>query len=118
MFELLEGWLRHKSDMVNFEAARAICEMKGVTAAQLTKPISGMKLSSVPLFVNSRFTVLQLFLTTPKPVLKFAATRTLAGLALTHPASVATCNIDLETLIADPNRSVATYAITTLLKVW
>jgi coatomer protein complex subunit gamma len=59
---------------------------------------------------------LQVFLTTPKPVLKFAAARTLAALALTHPASVATCNIDLETLIADPNRSVATYAITTLLK--
>ena len=62
--------------------------------------------------------VLQVFLTTPKPVLKFAAARTLASLALTHPASVATCNIDLETLIADPNRSVATYAITTLLKVY
>ena len=61
--------------------------------------------------------VLQIFLTTPKPVLKFAATRTLAALALTHPTSVATCNIDLETLITDPNRSVATYAITTLLKV-
>jgi coatomer protein complex subunit gamma len=41
MFDLLEGWLRHKSDMVNFEAARAICEMKNVTAAQLTKSISG-----------------------------------------------------------------------------
>jgi len=41
ILELLEGWLRHKSDMVNFEAARAICEMKNVTAAQLTKPING-----------------------------------------------------------------------------
>jgi coatomer protein complex subunit gamma len=61
--------------------------------------------------------VLQLFLSSPKPVLKFAATRTLAALALSHPTSVATCNVDLESLIADPNRSVATYAITTLLKV-
>ena len=61
--------------------------------------------------------VLQLFLSSPKPTLKFAATRTLAGLALIHPASVATCNVDLENLISDPNRSVATYAITTLLKV-
>jgi len=26
--------------------------------------------------------------------------------------------MDLETLIADPNRSIATYAITTLLKVF
>jgi coatomer subunit gamma len=41
MFDLIEGWLRHKSDMVNFEAARAICEMKGVTASQLTRSIAG-----------------------------------------------------------------------------
>ncbi|KAL9716375.1 coatomer subunit gamma [Leucoagaricus gongylophorus] len=100
MFDLLEGWLRHKSDMVNFEASRAICEMKNVNPQQLTKAIA----------------VLQLFLSSPKPVLKFAATRTLATLALSHPSSVATCNVDLENLIADSNRSVATYAITILLK--
>ncbi|KAJ7044941.1 coatomer subunit gamma [Mycena alexandri] len=100
MIDLLEGWLRHKSDMVNFEAARVICEMKNVTAAQLTKSIA----------------VMQLFLSSPKPVLKFAATRTLAALALSHPTSVAVCNVDLESLITDTNRSVATYAITTLLK--
>ena len=41
ILELIEGWLRHKSDMVNLEAARVICEMKGVTAQQLTKPIAG-----------------------------------------------------------------------------
>ena len=105
--------------MVNFEAARAICEMKNITAAQLAKAISGMSLyaCSYLSFSISLALVLQVFLTTPKPVLKFAATRTLATLALTHPSSVATCNMDLETLIADPNRSVATYAITTLLKV-
>ncbi|KAG6846078.1 hypothetical protein H0H87_006442 [Tephrocybe sp. NHM501043] len=100
MLEYIDGWLRHKSDMVNYEAARVICEMKNVSAQQLSKAIS----------------VLQLFLSSPKPVLKFAATRTLAALALTQPASVATCNVDLEALIADPNRSIATYAITTLLK--
>jgi coatomer subunit gamma len=101
MFDLLEGFLRHKSDMVNYEAARAICEMRNVTAAQLTKPIS----------------VLQLFLSASKPLLKFAAIRTLATLAVSHPNSVATCNRDMESLINDSNRSVATYAITTLLKV-
>ncbi|KAJ7805178.1 coatomer subunit gamma [Mycena olivaceomarginata] len=87
MIELLEGWLRHKSDMVNFEAARVICEMKNVTPAQLTKSIGS----------------------SPLP-------RTLASLALSHPTSVAACNVDLENLITDSNRSVATYAITTLLK--
>lgn len=101
MFDLLEGWLRHKSDMVNYEAARAICEMRGVTSSQLTKAVAQ----------------LQLFLSSPKPTLKFAALRTLSALAHSHPSSVATCNVDMENLISDPNRSIATYAITTLLKV-
>ncbi|KAF8323388.1 Coatomer, gamma subunit [Clavulina sp. PMI_390] len=100
MYDLLEGWLRHKSDMVNFEAARAICEMRGVTQAQLFRPVA----------------VLQIFLSSAKPTLKFAAIRTLSGLALAHPQAVATCNLDMENLITDPNRSIATYAITTLLK--
>lgn len=41
MLELLEGWLRHKSDMVNFEAARVICEMKNVSTVQLSRAIGG-----------------------------------------------------------------------------
>lgn len=40
MMDLLEGWLRHKSDMVNFEAARVICEIKNVTPAQLVRPVA------------------------------------------------------------------------------
>jgi hypothetical protein len=35
---------------------------------------------------------------------------------MTNPLAVTNCNIDLENLIADPNRSIATLAITTLLK--
>ncbi|SPO42390.1 probable coatomer gamma-2 subunit [Moesziomyces antarcticus] len=100
MMELLEGWLRHKSDMVNYEAARVICEMKNVSTQDLYRPIA----------------VLQLFLSSPKSTLKFAAIRTLAKLAQTQPAAVQTCNVDMENLITDTNRSIATYAITTLLK--
>lgn len=100
MIELLEGWLRHKSDMVNYEAARVICEMKNVSTQDLYRPIA----------------VLQLFLSSPKSTLKFAAIRTLAKLAQTQPAAVQTCNVDMENLITDTNRSIATYAITTLLK--
>ena len=33
-----------------------------------------------------------------------------------HPAAVTACNLDLENLITDVNRSIATLAITTLLK--
>eukprot|EP00201_Polytomella_parva_P011942 CAMPEP_0175059692 /NCGR_PEP_ID=MMETSP0052_2-20121109/12575_1 /TAXON_ID=51329 ORGANISM="Polytomella parva, Strain SAG 63-3" /NCGR_SAMPLE_ID=MMETSP0052_2 /ASSEMBLY_ACC=CAM_ASM_000194 /LENGTH=891 /DNA_ID=CAMNT_0016325273 /DNA_START=59 /DNA_END=2737 /DNA_ORIENTATION=+ len=92
--------LRHKSEVVIFEAARAICSLKDVTLRELTPAI----------------TVLQLFLSSSKPVMRFAAVRALSRVALTHPTAVANCNIDLESLIGDSNRSVATLAITTLLK--
>ena len=36
--------------------------------------------------------------------------------SMTHPAAVTACNLDLENLITDSNRSIATLAITTLLK--
>lgn len=61
--------------------------------------------------------VLQLFLSSPKPVIKFAAVKTLSKLAQTLPQSVAALNLEMENLITDSNRSIATYAITTLLKV-
>ena len=35
---------------------------------------------------------------------------------MTHPMAVTNCNIDMEALISDSNRSIATLAITTLLK--
>jgi hypothetical protein len=39
-----------------------------------------------------------------------------AQVAMTHPAAVTACNLDLEALISDANRTIATLAITTLLK--
>ena len=100
MREYFESLLRHKSDMVNIEAARALCEMRGITVAELYRPVA----------------VLQLFLASPKTVIKFAAVKTLSKVAQTHPDAVSSCNMDLENLITDPNRSIATYAITALLK--
>ena len=67
--------------------------------------------------VSSLRVVLQLFLSSPKAILKFAAIKTLNKLAMTQPAAVTACNVDMENLITDSNRSIATYAITTLLKV-
>ncbi|XP_030525099.1 coatomer subunit gamma isoform X2 [Rhodamnia argentea] len=99
-FDYLESCLRHKAEMVILEAARAITELNGVTSRELTPAI----------------TVLQLFLSSSKPVLRFAAIRTLNKVAMTHPMAVTNCNIDMESLISDQNRSIATLAITTLLK--
>ena len=36
--------------------------------------------------------------------------------AITRPLAVTNCNVDLESLMSDQNRSIATLAITTLLK--
>lgn len=92
--------LRHCSEMVVFEAAKCICSLKNVSAKDLTPAIL----------------VLQLYLTSHKPVLRFAAVRLLNKVATTQPMAVTTCNIDMESLISDPNRNIATLAITTLLK--
>ena len=61
--------------------------------------------------------MLQLFLSSPKPTMRFAAIRALNKAAMTHAFAVSACNLDMENLITDPNRSISTLAITTLLKV-
>lgn len=100
MMQLLDGWLRHKSEMVNFEAAKAICDMRDVTDAEVSQAVH----------------VLQLFLTSPRAVTKFAALRILHNFATFKPHVVNVCNPDIELLISNSNRSIATFAITTLLK--
>lgn len=86
--------------MVVYEAAHAIVNLKRTTSRELAPAIS----------------VLQVFCGSPKPTLRFAAVRTLNQVAISHPAAVTACNLDLENLITDSNRSIATLAITTLLK--
>eukprot|EP00004_Rigifila_ramosa_P007682 TRINITY_DN1880_c0_g1_i1.p1 TRINITY_DN1880_c0_g1~~TRINITY_DN1880_c0_g1_i1.p1 ORF type:complete len:878 (+),score=230.27 TRINITY_DN1880_c0_g1_i1:347-2635(+) len=100
IFEFLETSLRNRSEIVIYEAARALCSLRSSTVRELTPAI----------------TVLQLLLSSPKATLRFAAVRTLNKVANAHPAAVSACNIDLEHLITDSNRSIATLAITTLLK--
>jgi coatomer protein complex subunit gamma len=101
MMQMLDGWLRHKHEMVNFEAAKAICNMRDVTDTEAAQAIH----------------VLQLFLTTsPRAVTKFAAIRILHSFASIKPQAVHSCNPDIEALIANSNRSIATLAITTLLR--
>jgi coatomer protein complex subunit gamma len=60
-YDFLESCLRNKSEIVIFEAARAIAGLRDVTARELAPAI----------------TVLQLFLSASKPTLRFAAVRTL-----------------------------------------
>jgi coatomer protein complex subunit gamma len=100
MMQMLEAWLRHKHEMVNFEAAKAICEMRDVTDAEATQAVH----------------VMQLFLSSPRTTSRFAAIRILHQFASFKPHVVNSCNQDIEALISNSNRSIATFAITTLLK--
>ncbi|XP_057341774.1 coatomer subunit gamma [Microplitis mediator] len=100
LLDFIEGCLRHKSEMVVYEAAHALVNLGRSGIREIAPAIS----------------VLQLFCGSPKAALRFAAVRTLNKVAMTHPAAVTACNLDLENLITDSNRSIATLAITTLLK--
>jgi len=105
--EFLEGCLRHKSEMVMYEAARALVVLL---------PTSGGGAVLSRRDINAPISVLHMFLSSPKPALRFAAVRTLNRMASSFPAAVAKCNEDLECLIPDANKAIGTMAITTLLK--
>ncbi|CAB4067092.1 COPG [Lepeophtheirus salmonis] len=83
-FDFVESCIRHKNDMVIYEAAHAIANLKRAA----TKDISSC----------------------------YYPVRTLNQVSMAHPGFVTACNLDLEHLITDSNRSIATLAITTLLK--
>lgn len=99
-YSFLESSLKHKSEMVIYEAARGICSLPQAQAQD----------------INPAITVLQMFLSSPKPATRFGAMKILASISNSQPRLVAKCNEDLEALLSDPNRSIATLAITTLLK--
>uniref|UniRef100_A0AC35TLY8 Coatomer subunit gamma n=1 Tax=Rhabditophanes sp. KR3021 TaxID=114890 RepID=A0AC35TLY8_9BILA len=100
MHQFIVQCLHHKNEIVIFEGATAVANLTNVSSSQLASAIS----------------VLQLMCSSQKPTLRFAAVRTLNKLSTAHPEIVSSCNVDLEQLITDPNRSIATLAITTLLK--
>nr|CAB3232871.1 coatomer subunit gamma-2-like [Phallusia mammillata] len=100
LYDFIESCLRNKHELVIYEAASAIVNMQNCTARELAPAVS----------------VLQLFLSSPKPSFRYAGVRTLNKVAMKHPSAVTACNLDLENLITDVNRSIATLAITTLLK--
>ncbi|KAJ2954445.1 hypothetical protein O0L34_g2715 [Tuta absoluta] len=97
--EFIESCLRHKSEIVVYEAARAVIHLRKTTR-ELAQAVS----------------VLQILCGSSKATQRLAGARSLAKLTAEHPAAVAACTVALEVLISDPNRSVATLAVTTLLE--
>uniref|UniRef100_A0A8C7YCX1 Coatomer subunit gamma n=1 Tax=Oryzias sinensis TaxID=183150 RepID=A0A8C7YCX1_9TELE len=97
LFDFIEGCLRNKNEMVVYEAASAIVHMPNCTARELAPAVSGYYLTLISF-------------------LKVIVVFCFCQVAMKHPSAVTACNLDLENLITDSNRSIATLAITTLLK--
>eukprot|EP00929_Paragymnodinium_shiwhaense_P080799 TRINITY_DN4215_c1_g1_i1.p1 TRINITY_DN4215_c1_g1~~TRINITY_DN4215_c1_g1_i1.p1 ORF type:complete len:938 (+),score=324.72 TRINITY_DN4215_c1_g1_i1:105-2918(+) len=105
----LDSCLRHKSQTVTFEAARAVCQLAVADKEGSGTTVFGYDMSHAT-------TVLQIFLTSTQPVQRFGAIKTLNMLAQARPQVAARCNCDMEPLLTDNNRTTATLALTTLLK--
>lgn len=99
LFPLLQDWLNDRHHSVNLEAIKVVVSL----------PVTNEQFASAVLR-------LQFLLTSPKVVSRFAAVRILNRLSLKSPEKIVAVNNELESLINDSNRSIATYAITTLLK--
>jgi len=99
-YRYLESCLRHETEMISFEAAKAICTLP----------------TQAPEVVLPALSVLQLSLSSSKPSSRLATVKLLCGLASLHPNLVARFNEGLEALIGDSNRLIGTLSIMTLLK--
>ncbi|OBA19953.1 Coatomer, gamma subunit [Metschnikowia bicuspidata var. bicuspidata NRRL YB-4993] len=101
LYPILASFLKHKSDMVELEACKTLISLL------LLVPDDGYM---------AVILTLQKLLTVPRTATRFAAVRLINKVSLKHPEKILVVNLELEGLINDPNRSVSTLAITTLLK--
>lgn len=99
-FSMLEESLKDSSDMVAYEAARAICSLPMTNAEDLDAAINRLRS----------------FLKSSKPATVYASLRTLSSVASRQPRLVSKCNPELENLLKKSNKAVATLAVTTLLR--
>jgi len=100
LLQFLQDCLRNRNFAVMYEAAKALCSLPFLTAVQVSPAVN----------------VLHDFLSSPVPAQRFAAVKTLSKVVVQYPLVVTSCSVELERLITDNNRNIATLAITTLLK--
>jgi coatomer protein complex subunit gamma len=98
--DFLDNALRFHNDMVVFEAASCIVSLPDASTRDFNAVVGAC----------------QSFLTSQKPTRRYGALRLLSRIASVNASAVSTCNLDLESLLTDSNRAIATLAITTLLK--
>ena len=113
----LDVCLKNKSDVVTFEAARSLCLLAQIETEQSgSRKMNANNTSVMGSDFTHALTILQIGLGSSKPVNRIAALRTLNLLSRSRPVVVARCNQDIEPLLTDENRNIATLALTLLLK--
>lgn len=100
LWPLIDSALNDRHHSISLEAIKVVVSFPGVTDAQFGAAVERLKILS----------------TSPKVVTRFAAVRILNRISLKNHEKIVSVSTELESLITDPNRSIATYAITTLLK--
>ena len=100
VLKFLDSCLKHPSDAVGLEAARALCGIPALPPKYLTGAVD----------------VLKGLLRGRTWLRRYSAMRTLDKLANRYSTLVSTCNDEIENLVNDSNRSVSTAAISCLLK--
>jgi len=100
LYSFVNNMTHHSSDIVVFEAAKALASIRGISDKEIQPAVL----------------VLQLYLNSHRSVLRFSAVRLLNRIATHHPGVVASCHLELESMIHDSNRAIGTLAVTTLLK--
>ncbi|KAL7069286.1 putative coatomer gamma subunit protein [Cryptosporidium serpentis] len=111
ILDCLHTTLRHRDEIVTLEAAYSIC-----TILLNLEDQDNSRLSSMIDF-NQLTNTLQMLLNSNKSVARFAAVRILNELANIKPNIVLKCQHDLEPLLTDSNRIMATLILTILLKI-
>lgn len=94
--------LKRSQDMVVYEASKTICELSEILQSNS---------------IASALSVLPLFLVSSKVTTKFAGIKTLNTYAIKHANYLVDSSTEFENLLSESNRSLATLAISTLLKL-
>ncbi|OII74066.1 uncharacterized protein cubi_02868 [Cryptosporidium ubiquitum] len=103
--------LKSRSEIVSLEASRGICDiLKYLHEKKDQKALGFIDISQIS-------NALQMLLNSNISVAKFAAVRILNDLANVNPNIVFKCQHELEPLLNDSNRIMATLVLTILLKI-
>lgn len=101
IISFLESCLHNRSEMVVLEACRALASLPHIPVHLISQVVA----------------IMRIFLSSPKHITRYCAVSTLCHMSTTYPLQVAECAVDLESMLIEDDKGLATFAVTALLKV-